>query len=120
MLLAAILCFGILTLWVPARWALSTFQVALFAFTAVRIAQRRSIGMNFVGLLLAAAAAWCVLQLALGWTIDRVTTLEATLNWITNLSAFALAADLYRNAQHRDRFLRATLIFSSILAVVSI
>ena len=120
MLLAAILCFGILTLWVPARWALSTFQVALFALAAVRIAQRRSVGMHFVGILLAAAAAWCALQIAMGWSIDRVTTLDATLNWITNLTAFALAANLYRNAQLRERFLRAALIFTSIVAVISI
>src|SRR5579863_2628429 len=104
MLLAAILCFGILTLWVPARWALSTFQVALFALAAVRIAQRRSIGVPLVGLLLSAAAAWCALQMALGWSIDRVTTLVAMLNWIANLAAFALAADLYRNAPQRERF----------------
>ena len=120
MLLAAILCFGILTLWVPARWALSTFQVALFALAVVRIAQRRSIGRHFVGLLLAAAVAWCALQMVLGWSIDRVTTLDATLNWIANLAAFALSADLYRNAQQRERFLRAALIFTSVLAVVSI
>ncbi|MDP9052900.1 MAG: O-antigen ligase family protein [Acidobacteriota bacterium] len=120
MLLAAILGFGILTLWVPARWALSAFQVALFALAAVRIAQRRSIGVHFAGLLLAAAAAWCALQMALGWSIDRVATLEATLNWIANLTAFALAADLYRNPQPRERFLRAALIFASVVAVVSI
>src|SRR5665213_157118 len=120
MLLAAILCFGILTLWVPARWALSAFQVALFALAAVRIARRRSIGLHFVGLLLAAAVVWCGLQMALGWSIDRAATLDATLNWITNLTAFALAADLYRNAQLRERFLRAALIFTSVLAVISI
>src|ERR1019366_5972987 len=120
MSLAVILFFGILTLWVPARWALSTFQVALFALAAVRIAQRRSLGLHFVGLLLAAAAAWCALQMELGWSIDHVTTLDATLNWIANLAAFALAADLYRNVHQRERFLRAALIFTSILAVVSI
>src|SRR5579863_5860044 len=43
MLLAAILAFGILTLWVPARWALSVFQIALFALAAVRIVRRPSV-----------------------------------------------------------------------------
>ena len=76
--------------------------------------------MHFAGLLLTAAAAWCALQMALGWSIDRATTLDATLNWIANLAAFALSADLYRNAQQRERILRAALIFTSILAVVSI
>ena len=120
MLLAAILCFGILTLWVPARWPLTVLQIALFALAAVRIAKRRSLGLHFLGVLLAAAAAWGALQVALGWSIDRATTLDATLNWITYLTAFALAAELYRNAQQRERFLRAVLIFTSTLAVISI
>ena len=120
MWLATILCFGILTLWVPARWALSVFQVALFALAAVRIVQRRSLGLAFVGCLLAGAAAWGVLQVAAHWTVDRITSLDASLNWVTNLTALALAADFYRNAQRRERFLRAALIFTGILAVVSI
>jgi O-antigen ligase len=125
MWLAAILCFGILTLWVPARWALSVFQVALLALAAARIVQRRSLGLHFagphfIGWMLAAAAAWGGLQVAAQWSVDRVTTLEATLNWVTNLAAFALAADLYRNADRRERFLRAALIFTGVLAVVSI
>ncbi len=120
MWLATILCFGILTLWVPGRWALSAFQVALFALAAVRTLQKRSVGLHFVGLILLAAAAWGALQVVLGWSIDRDTTLEATLNWITNLAAFAVAADIYRNTQERERFLRAALIFGCVLAVVSI
>jgi O-antigen ligase len=120
MWLAAILCFGILTLWVPARWALSAFQVALFSLAAVRVVQRRSGGVHFVGLALIAAVAWSALQVAAQWSVDRVTTLEATLNWVANLAAFWLAADLYQNAEDRERFLRSALIFTGILAVASI
>ncbi len=120
MWLAAILAFGILTLWVPARWALSIFQVALFALAAVRIIQRRALTLPLPGLLIAAAAAWGALQVAAGWSVDRVTTLDAALNWVTNLAAFALAADLYRNRDQRDHFLRSVLIFTGILAVVAI
>lgn len=120
MWLAAILAFGILTLWVPARWALSAFQVALFALAAVRIVQRRSLTLPFAAWMIAAAAAWGALQAAAGWSVDRLTTLDATLNWLTNLAAFILAADLYRNRDRREVFLRSTLIFSSLVAVVSI
>ena len=120
MWLSAILCFGVLTLWVPARWALSVFQVALFALAASRIVQRRSVGLHFVGCLLVAAVAWGGLQVAAQWSVDRVTTLEATLNWVANLAAFALAGDLYQNAEERERFLRSALIFTGILAVASI
>jgi O-antigen ligase len=120
MWLAAILAFGILTLWVPARWALSVFQVALFALVAVRIAQRRSLTLPVAGWMIAGAAAWGALQGAAGWSVDRVTTLDATLNWVTSLAAFTLAADLYRNSGRRERFLRSALIFTSIIAVISI
>jgi O-antigen ligase len=120
MWLAAILCFGILTLWVPARWALSAFQVALFALAAVRIMQRRWLALPFAGWMIGGAIAWGALQAAAGWSVDRVTTLDATLNWVTNLVAFMLAADLYGNRERRERFLRSALIFTSILAVVSI
>jgi O-antigen ligase len=120
MWLAAILGFGILTLWVPARWALSFFQVALFILAAVRIVQRRSLTLPFPGWMIAAAAAWGVLQVAAGWSVDSVTTLDAVLSWLTDLAAFLLAADLYRNRGRRERFLRSALIFTSILAVVSI
>jgi O-antigen ligase len=120
MWLVAILAFGILTMWVPARWALSVFQVALFALAAVRIVQRRSLALPFAGWMIAAAAAWGVLQAAAAWSVDRATTLDSVLNWVTNLAAFMLAADLYRNAERRERFLCSALIFTSILAVVSI
>src|SRR6185312_8503372 len=120
MWLAAILCFGILTMWVSARWALSVFQVALFALASVRIVQRRWLIFPLAAWMIAAAATWGALQVAAGWSVDRVTTLDAVLSWVTNLSAFMLAADLYQNRNRRERFLRSTLIFACILAVVSI
>jgi O-antigen ligase len=120
MWLAAILSFGILTLWVPDRWALSAYQVVLFATAAVRIAQRRSLTLPFVGWMIAGVAAWGALQVAAGWSVNRITTLDSALNWVTNLAAFMLAADLYRNRDRRELFLRSTLIFATILAVVSI
>jgi O-antigen ligase len=107
-------------MWVPARWALSIFQIALFSLAAVRIVQRRSLTPPFVGWMITGAAAWGALQVATGWSVDRVTTLDAVLSWLTNLAAFMLAADLYRNADRRERFLRSALIFTSILAIVAI
>jgi O-antigen ligase len=120
MWLAAILGFGIVTLWVPARWALSVFQVALFALAAVRITQRRSLTLPFAGWMIVGVTAWGALQVAAGWSVDRVTTMDTVLSWVTNLAAFMLAADLYRNRDRREAFLRFALIFTSILAVVSI
>jgi len=70
--------------------------------------------------MIAGAAGWGVLQVAAGWSVDRVATLDAALSWVTNLVVFMLAADLYRSRERRELFLRVTLIFTGVLAVISI
>ena len=119
MLLAAILFLGILTMWVPARWALSAFQLAVFALAAVRIIQRRTLGVHPTAILLGAAVAWGLLQVSLGWTVDRFKTLNEVLNWTVNLTVFALALELSADLQRRERFLTAVLWFSTALAAIS-
>jgi hypothetical protein len=119
MLLAAILFLGILTMWVPARWALSAFQIAVFALAALRIVQRRSMAVHPTAVLLGAAVVWGLVQASAGWSVDRFKTLSEVLNWITNLAVFALGLDLARDPQRRERFLSALLWFGTALAVVS-
>ena len=122
-ILACILFFGILTLWAP-RWALSAFQVALFAMAAAAIVRRirsgRPIGWHPVGLLLGAAIAWGLMQIATHRTVDEFRTWDAVLNWTTNLAAFSLAYEATRLAPDRERFLRAVLIFAFFLSIVAI
>jgi len=119
MLLAAILFLGILTMWVPARWALSAFQLALFALAAVRIIQRRTLSVHPAAILLGAAVAWGLLQVSAGWTVDRFKTLNEVLNWTVNLTVFALALELSADRPRRERFLTAVLWFGTALAAIS-
>ena len=119
MLLAAILFLGILTMWVPARWALSTFQLAVFAWAALRIIRRKTITLHPVAILLGAAVAWGLLQVSAGWTVDRFKTLNEVLNWTVNLAVFGLALELSADRQRRDRFLTAVLWFGTALAAIS-
>jgi O-antigen ligase len=120
-LLAIILFFGILTLWVPSRWALSTFQVALFLTAIVAIARRmrakEPIGWHPVVLWLCLAAVWGLLQIATRHTVYEWKTWEAAVNWITNLVAFSLALQI-RGAR-REWFLRAVLIFGFVLSILA-
>jgi O-antigen ligase len=102
-----------LTLWVPGRWALTTFQIALFTLAAYEVFRRREITWNPVGLLLSAAAAWGILQIATHQTIYEWRTWDAVLFWITNGVAFWVA--LRRGSA---KFLQATLIFAFVLSVV--
>ncbi len=120
MLLAATLFLGILTMWVPNRWALSAFQVAIFALAAIWIVRdRKSIRLHPVVYLLGLATLWGVIQLTFGWTVDPSATSDAVLIWLTNLAAFALAFDLSREPHRQARFLEAVLWFGFIVSVIS-
>jgi O-antigen ligase len=115
LILAAILFWGILTLWMPERWALAAFQVSLFALAGVRVF--RNPRVHPVSALLAGCAAWALLQLFAGWSVAPSPTLAAALDWFTNLLAFSLAFDLHREALPRERFLRGVLIFGIVIAI---
>jgi len=124
MLLAAVLFFGIVTLWVQARWALTLFQVALFGIAAASIVRRirvqRPIGHHPVGLLLAGAVAWGMIQVAAGQTVYQLRTLETTLDWTVYLVAFSLALEVACRPEERERFLASTLLFATVLGLVAI
>jgi O-antigen ligase len=116
-LLAAILFFGILTMWVPGRWALALYQVALFALAIFFVVRRRArIGFHPIAALLAVAAAWGIFQIATHRSVYEWRTGDAVLIWVTNLAAFCSAFCLAR----RERFLRAVLIFAFLISVIAI
>lgn len=115
--LAALLFFGILTMWVPGRWALAGFQIALFAVAIFTVAKRRlAIGWHPVAALLALAALWGIFQIATRQTIYAWRTGDAVLDWVTNLAAFSLAMCVVR----RDKFLNAILFFVFFLSIIAI
>ena len=117
-ILGTLLFGGILTQWVGARWALSAFQVGLFGLAIYRIVRRRgSVGLQPVGVMLAAAALWGVLQIATHQTIYEARTWDAVVNWTVNLAAFALAAEL--TAKSRAAFLQAVLIFAFLVSILA-
>jgi len=144
MILAAILCFGILTMWVPARWALSVFEVSLFALAAVAIVRRvfvqnrdrkgaaatsdehpssPSSRIPPVAVLLAVTAAWGVIQIVAHRSVYELKTWESVLGWAVNLVAFSLAFDYTHGSarlQHGERFLRLILMFAFALSIVAI
>ncbi|HLX41976.1 MAG TPA: O-antigen ligase family protein [Bryobacteraceae bacterium] len=113
--------FGILTLWVPARWALSSFQVALFTsamWSIIRwVRSRGAIGWHLVAVLLIAAVLWGLFQIVSHQTVYAWKTWDAVLNWTTNLVAFSMALQIRGAA--RERFLRIMLIFGFILSILA-
>jgi O-antigen ligase len=123
MILAAILFLGILTMWVPARWALSVFEVSMLVLASVAIVRgivrKQPMGVPIVGLLLATAAAWGVIQILTHRSVYELETWEATLGWLVNLAAFSLALCFSGSIVRRERFLRAILIFAFLLSIVA-
>lgn len=119
MLLAAILFLGVLSMWVPARWALGAFQAAVLALAAVRIFQRKNVPFHPTAVLLGTAAAWGLLQVSMVWTVDRFKTVNEILNWTTYLCVFVLGLELSQDNRRREQFLSALLWFGTALAATA-
>ena len=115
---AAVLWAGILTMRVESRWALTAFETAVFTLAGIAIArQRLALRIHPIGAMMAAVAAWGLIQVAAGITVDAQRTLEASLNWVANCAAFSLALWLARERAIRQRFLTALLIFALLVAI---
>ncbi len=103
---------------VDSRWALTGFETALFTLAAVAIVRQRfAIHINVLALVLAAIPLWGLAQVAAGITADAGRTLEASLHWAANCSAFCLVLKLTSERVTRQKFLTAQLIFATLVAI---
>ena len=126
--LAALLFFGILTVWIPYRWAVYALEAGLFALAipwAAAIAlRRRSPRGSILIIPLLAAVLWGLLQLLCGWTVYRFETWNAVLTWSAHLAVFCLALQIFAPAPNaaspRAGFRRALLYFGFALSVLSV
>lgn len=115
---AALLWAGILTMRVESRWALTAFDTALFTLAAVSIARQRfALRIHPIGATLAAISVWGLVQFATGISVDPQRTLESSVHWAANCSAFCLALWLTRHRALRLKFLTAQLIFTLLIAI---
>ena len=115
---AAVLWGGILAMRVGPRWALTAFEVALFTLGAAAIVRQRfALRFHPIGLILAATALWGLVQVWAGITVDAQRTLESSLGWAANCTAFCLALRLAGERTVRQKFLTANLIFSFLVAI---
>jgi O-antigen ligase len=117
-ILFTILAAGILSMWVPSRWPLTLFQLAILLLAAVRIVSRRGVGFNAGAAAVAGIALWGAVQYAAGWTVDPFRTSEEILHFTVAVAAFALAAEL--DSAGRDRFLAAAVFFAAGIGLVAI
>jgi O-antigen ligase len=119
----ALICFGILTLWVTERWALATYQTGVFGvglFWAAGMAVRPvTLRWRYALIVLAGPALCGLIQLATGHTVYRSDTWDSVLNWSINWLLFCLALQFGGNAELGRRFLNAVMYFGFGLSVIS-
>ncbi|MFM2123922.1 MAG: hypothetical protein RL328_373 [Acidobacteriota bacterium] len=115
MLLFAILALGILTMWVPTRWALTAFELAILAGAVWQLLKNRLHFQPSIALL-AAVIGWGGAQWLAGWSVDAFRTQEELLNWTVRLAAFAWALSLDGHTRHR--LLTASVWLAAALAVL--
>ncbi len=120
--LASLLFFGVLTLWVRERWALSLFQAGTYllgiAWTVRWVRGRCTLYGSFL-LVLAGAAGWGLLQLLLRTTVYRFKTWNAVLFWTAALVLAAVAAQTLVDAGIRRTFLKTLLYFAFAVSVLA-
>jgi uncharacterized membrane protein len=116
---AALFFFAILTLWVPAYWPVTVFQVGVFALAGVCLWRSRHSPWRFPYPLYAllAAVVWGLLQWAAGITVYGFDTQSATVRWATFLAVFLIGFTLFRDRDAARRFRSAMIWFTSFLAV---
>ncbi|HTS25100.1 MAG TPA: O-antigen ligase family protein [Bryobacteraceae bacterium] len=119
--LAAIIFFGILTLWVPAYYPIAVFQAATFALASVAAWRGRHSLPRFAwpAVPFACGVLWGVIQWISGHTAYGFQTRLAILKWAAFLCVFLLGTSWFREAGTRHRFLSAMLWFGFLLSILA-
>lgn len=115
------MALGVLTLWVPDRWAASMFQIGVFLLAAVAVVRCRRRPPRFVWPLipLSAAVLWGVIQWTTGLTVYGFDTVTATVQWTTLLATFLLGLELFRDPAARRWFRSFAVWFGFGIAVIA-
>jgi O-antigen ligase len=121
LVLAALFFFAILTLWVPAYWPVTVFQVGVFTLAAVAVvrAARSPIRLPYPMFPLAFAVSWGLFQWTTGRTAYAFDTQTDIVQWATYLAVFFTAYTIFQDQDARRWFRSAMLWFSFLVAVVA-
>lgn len=116
--------FGLLTLFVTARWPVSVLEAGLFVQAAALLAwaafQATPISWHPVLLPVASTAAWSALQPVLGVSKAPWLTGEKTLEYVTVFAALVLTAQAANDPVWCKRLANGLLVFGTLLAIVSL
>ena len=115
--LAAFFAFAILTLWVPAVWPVTVFQVGVFTLCAWALWRRPPSRFPYPAIPLSLAVIWGVLQLRLGISVYAFDTKTAIVRWATFLAVFLIGFTLFSDSDVRRWFRSAMLWFAFVVSV---
>jgi O-antigen ligase len=120
--LAAAFFFAILTLWVPAFWPVTVFQLCVFVLAGVAAYGWRNRPPRFSWPLapLSFAVALGLFQRITGRTVYAFETENATVRWFTFLAVFLTGVFLFRESAPRRWFRSAMLWFSFAIAMLAL
>jgi hypothetical protein len=123
-ILLGILTYGVLTLWVRERWALSGLEAAIFVCSAARFGalalRKQPATLGWAPILLTAVCVWGVLQLAERWTASAYDTSDAILYWFSAGCLVWLGQQACAAREDRRLFLKGALIAGSVVALAGI
>jgi len=115
--LLALLWFGVATIWVEGRWAVSSLEAAIFLFTTCTVFQSRwKTHPHWAVGCLAAVAMWGIAQMLFGWTVSPAETQWAILYWMASACLCALGTLVRR----REYFLNGLLWFGAAASVLTL
>jgi O-antigen ligase len=116
--LGGLLLFATLALAATHQWALSLFQIGVFAL-GIWCALTRRLRFHPVALMLAGVVAWAGVQCLAGWTVYRYATLNALVSWAGYFTLFMAAVEILEAPGALRSFLRAALYAGFAIAMLS-
>ncbi len=120
--LGAVFAFAILTLWVPAEWPVTAFEVSVFALAGIAILRgwRALPTLSYPLLPLVYAVLLGLVQWLSGQTVSTFQTKTETVQWAAFLAVLVTGLLLFRNPDARRWFRTAMVWFAAALAVLAI
>jgi hypothetical protein len=111
-----LLWFGVATIWVEGRWAVSLLEAGALALTSVALLRRPFMRGHWGLWILVSIAAWGVVQLGLGWTQAPAQTELAVLYWLSASCFFGLGTLI----EDRKYFLNGLLWFGAVMCTLTL
>jgi hypothetical protein len=121
--LLGVVCFSVLTTWIPAVWPSATSEASIFLLAAGWLVrqffQPKPVQTSWLLFPIGLAAFWGVLQLAIGRTAYPFATSRKCLEWLACLVVFFLALQVFKTIGSRRRFRHIAVCFGFGLSMYS-